>query len=667
MKHRKTIIALAVSLAAIGALIALLVAGDAPPTREYADLAQAVTNASTHRGDPRTTIATDSQHQTVVNPTEAIWYDGTGARYRTDIASLTELTRLFDERGFFNYREDVSPSRVSTVLQLLPTLIFLGLLVFLLRYLRNSMPGLGLGRSRARVHAGDDLPDVTFADVAGVDEAVVELAETVAVLRQPDKFAAMGARVPRGVLLYGPPGTGKTLLARAVAGEANVPFFSLSASEFVEMYVGVGAARVRDLFAEARKRAPAIVFIDEIDAVGRRRGGTSGHANDEREQTLNQLLVEMDGFDGAAPVIVMAATNRPDVLDPALLRPGRFDRRITVDSPDLSGRSAILAVHARNKPMDAAVDLHVVARQTPGLSGAELANVLNEAALLSARRDGKTIGLADLEEAALRVQAGPERANRLLSDAELAIIAHHEMGHALVGHVLPGSDPVHRISIVSRGRALGWTMQLPERDRVLSRRNQLTDQLAGLLAGRCAEELLLGPDDITSGAADDIARATALAHRMVTELGMSPLGLRAFSIGEPGQPRPHSEELTAAIDAEVDRLLDEAAQRAREVLLDRREVLECLAARLLEVETMDAAEMVEIIGRFPRAGIPPIRMLPRRASAQPSSSAIARGGRAHVEPSALHPRRTAPAPRWQMPSIRRTTAAFLRIAGLTSR
>ncbi|MEA2670154.1 MAG: cell division protease FtsH, partial [Chloroflexota bacterium] len=423
-------------------------------------------------------------------------------------------------------------------------------------------------------------------------------------LKYPDKFTAVGARIPKGVLLVGPPGTGKTLLSKAVAGEAGVPFFSISGSEFVEMFVGVGASRVRDLFDQAKKNSPCIVFVDEIDAVGRQRGAGLGGGHDEREQTLNQLLVEMDGFETSTHVIVIAATNRPDVLDPALLRPGRFDRHVTLDRPDIRGRRAILEVHARNKPLDSSVQLEVLAKQTPGFSGADLSNLINEAAILAARNNRKLITMKDLEEAIARVIAGPERKSRMISEKEKQTIAFHEMGHALVMRTLPHTDPVHKISIVSRGMALGWTLSLPQEDKYLVSKAELADQLAGILGGRCAEELILGEKNITTGAQDDIRKATSLARKMVTEWGMSDkLGPLAFGTKEElvflgrdlGEQRNYSEEVASEIDQEIHHLVDSAFMLAKQVLREREHVLRALAARLVEVETMDAIEMDRII------------------------------------------------------------------------
>jgi cell division protease FtsH len=417
----------------------------------------------------------------------------------------------------------------------------------------------------------------------------------------------MGAKIPKGVLLFGPPGTGKTLLARAVAGEAGVPFFSISGSDFVEMFVGVGASRVRDLFVQAKSSAPAIVFVDEIDAVGRHRGAGLGGGHDEREQTLNQLLVEMDGFDTTAGVILIAATNRPDILDPALLRPGRFDRQIVVDRPDLEGRRAILNVHAKGKPLAKGVDVDVLARRTPGFTGADLANLMNESALLTARRGFAEIGMPQLEEAIDRVIAGPERKSRLISDDEKRVIAYHEGGHALVGHALPHADPIHKISIIARGRALGWTLALPTEDKYLVSRSQLRDQLAMLLGGRTAEELIFS--DPTTGAQNDIEKATQIARAMVTEYGMSDaigpqqLGQKdgeVFLGRDFGHQRNYSDQVAANIDAEVRRLIEDAHGQAREILTAHRATLDRLAASLIEKETLDTPEVMEIFTDVPR-------------------------------------------------------------------
>jgi cell division protease FtsH len=480
----------------------------------------------------------------------------------------------------------------------LPLLLIGGLLLFMMRQAQSgNSQALSFGKSRARVFTGDQ-PTVTFDDVAGVTEAKQELQEVVEFLQEPEKFTALGARIPKGVLMVGPPGCGKTLMARAVAGEAEVPFFTISGSEFVEMFVGVGASRVRDLFEQAKRNTPCIVFVDEIDAVGRHRGAGLGGSHDEREQTLNQILVEMDGFDTDTNVIVMAATNRPDILDPALLRPGRFDRRVVLDLPDMNGRKDILEIHVKGKPLADEVDLKVVAKQTPGFTGADIENLLNEAAILAARRDKESIGMEELQEAVERVIAGPERKSRLIRDDEKEIIAHHEAGHALVMASLPGCDPVYKVSIVSRGMALGYTMPLPEDDRYLMQRSKFEDELAGLLGGRAAEELIF--DDITTGASNDLERATRLARKMVTEYGMSDkLGPLTFGhktelvfLGrEIGEQRNYSEEVAKTIDEEVRRFINQAHETALRVLSENKDKLVKLAQRLIEVETLEGPEL----------------------------------------------------------------------------
>ncbi|HEX9118677.1 MAG TPA: ATP-dependent zinc metalloprotease FtsH [Anaerolineae bacterium] len=479
----------------------------------------------------------------------------------------------------------------------LPLILMAGLFFMIVRQAQGSNnQAMSFGKSRARMFTGDK-PSVTFQDVAGAEEAKLELAEIVEFLKEPQKFASLGARIPKGVLLVGPPGTGKTLMAKAISGEAGVPFFSISGSEFVEMFVGVGASRVRDLFDQAKRNSPCIVFIDEIDAVGRQRGAGLGGSHDEREQTLNQILVEMDGFDTDTNVILVAATNRPDILDPALLRPGRFDRQVVMDRPDKKGREEILKVHVRGKPLDPAVNLDTVARGTPGFVGADLENLVNEAAILAARRNKRSIGIQEFQEAVERVIAGPERKSRIISDKEKRIIAFHEAGHAVVMQMLPYSDPVHKISIISRGMALGYTMPLPEEDRLLTGRNKLRDELAGLLGGRVAEEIVFG--DVTTGASNDLERVTAVARRMVTQYGMSDvLGPQTFGEKEElvflgreiGEQRNYSEEVAESIDREVRRLVEEAHSRAREILLAYREKLNQLADRLMEKETVDAPE-----------------------------------------------------------------------------
>jgi cell division protease FtsH len=494
------------------------------------------------------------------------------------------------------------PSLLWSILgTLLPFLILGGLIFFFM----TQMQGGGgrvmqFGKSRAKL-ASKDAPKTTFADVAGADEAIEELQEIKEFLQEPGKFQAVGAKIPKGVLLYGPPGTGKTLLARAVAGEAGVPFYSISGSDFVEMFVGVGASRVRDLFKEAKENAPAIVFVDEIDAVGRHRGAGMGGGHDEREQTLNQLLVEMDGFDIKTNVILIAATNRPDILDPALLRPGRFDRQITVEPPDLVGREKILKVHARGKPLEPDVDLRAVARRTPGFTGADLANVLNEAALLTARGNGKVITPKAMDEAIDRVIAGPQKRSRLMNDDEKRMTAYHEGGHALVAAALHHTDPVHKVTILPRGGALGYTMVLPDEDKYSTTRNEMLDQLAYMMGGRAAEEMVF--HDPTTGASNDIDKATTLARRMVTQYGMTErLGAIKFGSdrSEPflgrelGHERDYSEEIAGQVDEEVRKLIGTAHQEAFDVLVENREILDNLVVALLERETLNKEEVAEI-------------------------------------------------------------------------
>jgi cell division protease FtsH len=497
--------------------------------------------------------------------------------------------------------DDTSPLWVGLLFTLLPVVLLVGAFVLLTRGMQGGGKFMQFGKAKTVGHDKGQ-PGVTFADVAGADEAVDELREIRDFLRDPERFLAMGARIPKGVLLFGPPGTGKTLLARAVAGEAGAPFFAISGSDFMEMFVGVGASRVRDLFAKAKQSAPAIIFVDEIDAVGRHRGSGMGGGNDEREQTLNQLLVEMDGFDPSSGVILIAATNRPDILDPALLRPGRFDRHVVVDRPDRKGRVEILSVHARGKPLDPAVSLDLVARRTPGFTGADLANVLNEGALLAARRGTPTIGQSELADAIDRVVAGPERRGRVMSDKERRVTAYHEAGHALVGHLLPNVDPIHKVSIIARGRALGWTQSLPMEDRYTQTRSELRDSLSFLLGGRTAEELIFG--DPTTGAANDIERASAIARAMVTEFGMSDaLGPQRLtrrdsdaSAGRDGTESGYSDELSATIDIEVRRLIDAAHDEARELLSLHRSTLDRLADALIERESLDEADFLALLG-----------------------------------------------------------------------
>ncbi|MBQ3654391.1 MAG: ATP-dependent zinc metalloprotease FtsH [Synergistaceae bacterium] len=487
---------------------------------------------------------------------------------------------------------------MSLMTSLFPTLLLIGVWLY---FLNNSQGGGGrimaFGRSKAKLFL-DNKPKVTFNDVAGCDESKEELQEVIQFLKNPDKFRKLGARVPKGVLLVGPPGTGKTLLARAAAGEADVPFFSASGSDFVEMFVGVGAARVRDLFEQAKKYQPCIIFIDEMDAVGRHRGAGLGGGHDEREQTLNQLLVELDGFDDTSSTILIAATNRPDILDPALLRPGRFDRHITVDRPDVKGREEILKVHMKDKQFADDVDTGILARRTPGLVGADLENLVNEAALLAARHDKDRIGMDELEEGIERVMAGPERKSRIISDKEKRIVAYHETGHAIVAKILPGSDPVHKISIIPRGHAaLGYTLQVPEEDKFLMSKSDLMNRIAVLLSGRVSEELVF--NDVTSGAANDLERATQTARQMVTQLGMSDtIGLvklgnkreEIFLGRDISEDRNYSEEVAYKIDQEVKSIIDSCYQKAKTILSERRELMDKIAGVLLEREVLDAED-----------------------------------------------------------------------------
>ncbi|MEW1696632.1 ATP-dependent zinc metalloprotease FtsH [Streptomyces sp. NPDC093249] len=523
----------------------------------------------------------------------------------TQGADLADKLQEKFEAGQIEKGYTVTPTKQSAFVSILLSLLPFVLIVVVFLFLMNQMQGGGsrvmqFGKSKAKLIT-KDTPKTTFADVAGSDEAVEELHEIKEFLQEPAKFQAVGAKIPKGVLLYGPPGTGKTLLARAVAGEAGVPFYSISGSDFVEMFVGVGASRVRDLFEQAKANAPAIVFVDEIDAVGRHRGAGLGGGHDEREQTLNQLLVEMDGFDVKGGVILIAATNRPDILDPALLRPGRFDRQIAVDRPDMLGRLEILKVHQKGKPVAPDVDLGAVARRTPGFTGADLSNVLNEAALLTARGDQKLIDNAALDEAIDRVVAGPQKRTRIMSDKEKKITAYHEGGHALVAAASPNSDPVHKITILSRGRALGYTMVLPEEDKYSTTRNEMLDQLAYMLGGRAAEELVF--HDPTTGAANDIEKATATARAMVTQYGMTErLGAIKFG-GDNTEPflgrdmthqRDYSEEVAALVDEEVKKLIETAHNEAWEILVENRDLLDNLVLALLEKETLGKEEIAEI-------------------------------------------------------------------------
>ena len=503
-----------------------------------------------------------------------------------DKAGARGVTVEFKSKRGFNW--------LGSLLNFLPLLFFGALLFFMLRNAQGAnSQAMSFGRSRARVFSGNK-PTVTFADVAGVDEAKQELQEVVEFLQQPEKFQALGARIPRGVLLVGPPGTGKTLLARAIAGEAGVAFFSISGSEFVEMFVGVGASRVRDLFEQAKRTAPCIVFVDEIDAVGRHRGAGLGGSHDEREQTLNQILVEMDGFDTSTNVIVLSATNRPDILDPALLRPGRFDRQVVLERPDINGRTQILKVHAKGKPLEDEVKLETLAKETPGFTGADLANLVNEAAILAARRNKQAVGMAELEEAIDRVIAGPERKSRIIGPKEKSITAHHEAGHALAARMLPNADPVHKISIVARGMLGGYTRLLPTEDRYLWTRSQFNDMLATLLAGHSAEDLIF--NEMTTGTENDIEQATKIARKMVMEYGMSDkLGPRAFGRKEElvflgreiSEQRNYGEEVAKQIDDEINAIIERAHKVAKDILTQNRAKLVQIAERLIAEETIE--------------------------------------------------------------------------------
>ncbi|MBI5667053.1 MAG: ATP-dependent zinc metalloprotease FtsH [Chloroflexi bacterium] len=531
--------------------------------------------------------------------------------YKERETNLFDALRTFgvsdEQLGSIRFTEQQGDNTTGLIFQLaiaiIPTLLIIWLLWRMMRSVRTGQDqALNFGRSRARVTRDMERPQVTFSDVAGADEAKEELKEIVEFLKEPEKFIRLGARIPKGVLMVGPPGTGKTLMARAVAGEAGVPFFSISGSEFVEMFVGVGASRVRDLFDRAKAEAPAIVFVDEIDAVGRHRGAGLGGGHDEREQTLNQILVEMDGFETGTNVIVMAATNRPDILDPALLRPGRFDRKVVMDNPDVKGRLDILKVHIKGKPLAADVDLEALAKITAGFSGADLENLINEAAILTARRNKKAIGMSEMQESMERVIMGPERKTRVITDKEKKIIAYHEGGHAILHHLLENANPVHKITIIPRGRAGGYVMSLPEDDIFLRSREEFEDQIAAAMGGRAAEEIVF--NRLTTGASSDLQQATQLARAMVTQFGMSEsLGPRTFGGGggavflgrEIGEQRDYSEMAAEEIDNEVRRIVQTAYNRAYTILQENRDKLDALAAFLLERETLDRTTFEEIM------------------------------------------------------------------------
>jgi cell division protease FtsH len=587
---QRWILPIALGAAGLVLLVQFLTSGSQPGQWSYSEL---VSNAQGGRVSEIT-----------ISGTSGLAVDTSGHKYNVALPADQSVTLADNLKadGVKTVRFASANDLGTVLITFLPNLIILllvgGLIYWSYRSIqRGQGQAMSFGRSKPRLMT-PERSIVTFADVAGVEEAQEELKEIVEFLKTPEKFRALGARIPRGVLMVGPPGSGKTLLARAVAGEAGVPFFSISGSEFVEMFVGVGASRVRDLFDQAKKSSPCIVFVDEIDAVGRQRGAGLGGGNDEREQTLNQLLVEMDGFDTDTHVIVIAATNRPDVLDPALLRPGRFDRHVVLDRPDVRGRRAILDVHVRDKPLGSEVDLNVLARQTPGFCGADLANLVNEGAILAARAGRKGIAMIDLEEAIYRVIAGPERKSVRISDEEKQVVAFHEAGHALVMHELPHTDKVHRISIMSRGSALGWTLSLPGDDQHLANELALHEQLAGMMGGRVAEEIVFG--HVTSGAENDIKKATQLARRMVTQWGMSQR-VGPVSMGENnelvflgrdlGERRNYSEQMASLIDDEVRRFVEEAREVARKILTERRVILGQLADLLISEETVEGGEL----------------------------------------------------------------------------
>ncbi|MBP1701233.1 MAG: ftsH [Chloroflexi bacterium] len=590
-------------------------------------------SSTTTEALPINQVAADIQQGEVARLKEddtrltVVYQDGTEATSHIEsTSSLVDQLQAYgvttEQLSPDNIKIEIRPPNawmglITAIGYILPFLILGGVFWFVFRQAQGSNnAAMSFGKSRARMFTGDQ-PTVTFVDVAGVEEAKEELKEVVEFLREPEKFITLGARIPKGVLLVGPPGTGKTLLAKAVSGEAGVPFFSISGSEFVEMFVGVGASRVRDLFDQAKRHSPCIVFVDEIDAVGRQRGAGLGGSHDEREQTLNQMLVEMDGFDTDTNVIIMAATNRPDILDPALMRPGRFDRRVVLDRPDMRGREQILKVHSRGKPLSPDVDLMILARSTPGFVGADLENLVNEAAILAARRNKKVIGQPELEEAIERVIAGPERKSRLISEEEKRIVAYHEAGHAVVMNALPLADPVIKVSIIARGMAGGYTLALPEDDRMLMAKNKLFSDMVGLLGGRAAEELVF--DDITSGASNDLERVTRMARAMVTRLGMSDaLGPMVYGQKEEliflgreiSEQRDYSESVAEQIDREVRRLVNEAYDKSRQILTEYRDKLDAVAKRLLEIETMSRDEFEAIFPPpFPKTSGTPVPMI----------------------------------------------------------
>ncbi len=596
---RNTFIYLLIVVAVVAIVWSFL--GSKSPTSQTIDISQVITMVR----DGEVKSIDVSGDNLTVTPNDG------STTYKSRKESGSDVYTIFHNAGLTDQQlqgvsiKVVSGSKLGSILpfllQLVPFIILGAILIFILRQAQGSnSQAMSFGKSRARMFSGNK-STVTFADVAGVDEAKEELEEIVEFLKYPEKFASLGARIPHGVLLLGSPGTGKTLLSKAVAGEAGVPFFSISGSEFVEMFVGVGASRVRDLFDQAKRNAPCIVFVDEIDAVGRQRGAGLGGSHDEREQTLNQILVEMDGFDTNTNIIVLAATNRPDILDPALLRPGRFDRHVILDRPDIKGRRAILEVHIRGKPLDKDVQLTDLAKQTSGFSGADLANLVNETALLSARRNKKRLGMAEFNEAVDRVIAGPERKSRVISPKEKEIIAYHEAGHALVARMLPNADPVYKVTIVSRGMAGGFTRFLPEEDRHLKTRSQFLDTLASSLGGHVAEEIVLG--EMTTGPQSDIESATKIARQMVMQWGMSErLGPRTFGRKEElvflgreiAEQRNYSEKVAEEIDEEVRRIIDHAYQVAKKILMENRGKLDQIARRLIEVETLEGDDLQRV-------------------------------------------------------------------------
>ncbi len=688
----------------LGLLVLLILSGSLRGDGEYKEVDTASVLSAIAAGDVK---SSDDDPVEILDKEQEIRLELEDGK-TIDGESKVRASFLFDQgRQFTDALEkadvsyDVKVNNQGLLTQLLisflPILLILGLLFFFM----NQMQGGGsrvmqFGKSKAKM-VSKDSPKTTFADVAGADEAIEELHEIKEFLQEPAKFQAVGAKIPKGVLLYGPPGTGKTLLARAVAGEAGVPFYSISGSDFVEMFVGVGASRVRDLFEQAKANAPAIIFIDEIDAVGRHRGAGMGGGHDEREQTLNQMLVEMDGFDVKGGVILIAATNRPDILDPALLRPGRFDRQIAVDRPDMQGRKRILEVHAKGKPMDPDLDLEVIARRTPGFTGADLANVINEAALLTARTGQKLLTMATLEESIDRVMAGPQRRTRLMSDKEKKVTAYHEAGHALVAHALPNTDPVHKITILPRGRALGYTMVLPLEDKYSQSRAELLDMLAYAMGGRAAEELVF--HDPTTGASNDIEKATATARAMVTQYGMSEK-LGAVKFGQEsgevfmgrdmGHGRDYSEEVAAQVDTEVRTLVENAHHEAWEILVEYRDVLDDMVLKLLDKETLGKEEVAAIFapivkrplrshptgnGRRPLSSKPPVLTPAELAVMGPADlDNLARGRKSLGNGKAPARRRTAaPAGEPEEPATPRgrasvnRTAASRKVGGTTAR